>query len=130
MTQQIWHRQGPCKPSSCTTLTLSSHWGRAATGKTILLSMHTGLLQWCPTFCDPVDYGLPDFSAGGFSRQAYWSVLANIGCHTLPEHYTSFWKYFLLPEPLDSSSCTTSICGAHRGKPKSSRTVLGANPSG
>ena len=33
MSLHIWHRQGPCKPSSCTTFTLNSHWGRATTGK-------------------------------------------------------------------------------------------------
>ena len=26
----------------------------------------------------------------GFSRQEYWSVLANTGCHTLLEHYISY----------------------------------------
>ena len=26
---------------------------------------------------------------GGFSRQEYWSVLVNTGCHTLLEHYIS-----------------------------------------
>ena len=26
---------------------------------------------------------------GGFSRQEYWSILANTGCHTLLEHYIS-----------------------------------------
>ena len=30
-----WRRQGPHKPSSCTTFTLNPHWGRAATGKTM-----------------------------------------------------------------------------------------------
>ena len=33
MSLHIWHRQGPCKPSNCTTFTLNSYWGRAATGK-------------------------------------------------------------------------------------------------
>ena len=33
MSLHTWRRQGPCKPSSCTTLTLSFHWGRAATDK-------------------------------------------------------------------------------------------------
>ena len=48
------------------------------------MSMHAGLLRLCPTLYDPVDYGLPGFSiGGGFSRQEYWSVLANTGCHTL-----------------------------------------------
>ena len=27
--------------------------------------------------------------SGRFSRQEYWSVLANTGCHTLLEHYIS-----------------------------------------
>ena len=33
MSLHIWHRQGPCKPSNCTTFTLNSYWGRAATGQ-------------------------------------------------------------------------------------------------
>ena len=39
----------------------------------------------------PLDCGLPGFSVWevGFSRQEYWSVLANTGGHTLLEHYTS-----------------------------------------
>ena len=32
-----WHRQGLCKPSSCSTFTHNSHWGRAATGKVLCL---------------------------------------------------------------------------------------------
>ena len=51
--------------------------------------MQGGLLQLCPTLCDPVDYGLPGFSIRGFSRQEYSSVLASTGCHTLLEHYIS-----------------------------------------
>ena len=31
--------------------------------------------QLCPTLCDPMDCSLPGFSAMGFSRQEYWSVL-------------------------------------------------------
>ena len=30
------------------------------------------------------------FQGRGFSRQEYWSVLANTGCHTLLEHYISY----------------------------------------
>ena len=33
MSLHTWHCQGPCKPSSCATFMLNSHWGRAATGK-------------------------------------------------------------------------------------------------
>ena len=34
--------------------------------------MHTKSLQWCPTFCDPMDH--TPLSVG-FSRQEYWSGL-------------------------------------------------------
>ena len=34
---------------------------------------------------------------GGFSRQEYWSILANIGCHTLLEHYISCCPSHQLP---------------------------------
>ena len=45
-------------------------------------------------------------SERGFSRQEYWSVLANIVCHTLLEHYIFCClshqppEYLVLPEPL------------------------------
>ena len=70
------------------------------------MSTCTGLFQQCPTLCNPVDCGLPGFcQEGGFSRQEYWSVLANTGCHTLLEHYISccpshHLPYLVLPEPL------------------------------
>ena len=34
---------------------------------------------------------------GGFSRQEYWSILANTGCHTLLEHYISCCPSHQLP---------------------------------
>jgi len=55
--------------------------------KRSLSSMHTGLLQSCPTLCDPVNCGLQASLSGGFSRQEYWSILAKTGCHTHLEHY-------------------------------------------
>ena len=81
--------QGPCNPSSWATFMLNPHWGRAAVGKKSHVSMYAGLLQLCPTLCNPVDCSLPCFSVRGFSRQEYWSVLANTGCHTLLEHHMS-----------------------------------------
>ena len=66
-----------------------------------LASICTGSLLLCPTLCDPVDCGLPDFS-----RQEFWSILANTGCCTLLEHYISYCpsrqlpEYLVLPEPL------------------------------
>ena len=48
---------------------------------------------------DSADCGLPRFSCqgGGFSRQEYWSVLANTGRHTLLEHYISCCPSHQLP---------------------------------
>ena len=48
---------------------------------------------------DSADCGLPRFSCqgGGFSRQEYWSVLANTGRHTLLEHYISCCPSCQLP---------------------------------
>ena len=107
MSLHTWHRQGPHKPSICATFILNSHWGRAATGKKSLASMCTGSLQSCPALCDPVDCGLPGFSVReGLSRQEYWGILANNGCHTLLEHCISCCpspqtpEYLVLPEPL------------------------------
>ena len=136
MSLHTWHGQGPRKPSSCATFTLNSHWDRSVTGKKSLASMCTGSLRSCPTLCDPVDCGLPGFSVGGFSRQEYWSVLANTGCHILQEHYISCCPSQQLPStcccqnPCDPSSCITSTPGPHRSKPKSLRAASGANPSG
>ena len=91
MSLHTWRPQDSCKPSSCSTFMLNSHWGRAATGKkekksciyghrvTLLMSE----LLW-PCKLWPVR--LP-CQGEGFSRQEYWSVLANTGCLTLLEHY-------------------------------------------
>ena len=72
---------------------------------------------------------------GGVSRQEYWSVLANTGCHILLEHCISCFPRCQLStcccqNPCDPSSCTTSTPGPHKGKPKPSRAASGANPSG
>ena len=79
--------QCPCKPSSCITFTVNSHWGRAATGKKkkvlcLCRQGHFGPVQLFAT-CQT------SLLERGFSRQEYWSVLANTGCHSLLEHYMS-----------------------------------------
>ena len=86
--------------------------------------------------CDPVDCGLPGFSVrGGFSRQEYWSVLANTGFHTLLEHLfptalaTNSPEYLVLPEPLQHNQLHHFHTCPHRGRTKSSRAASGANPS-
>ena len=102
-----------------------------------LVCMRTGLLWSCPTLCNPVNYGLPGFSARAVLQA---KVLECIGQYWLP--YPSRALYSLLPQPptplstcscqnpCDPSSCTTSTPGPHRGKPKPSRAASGANPSG
>ena len=92
MSMHTWGHQGPRKPSSCATFTLSCHWGRAATGKKSLASMRTGSLRSCPTLCDPVDCGLPGFSVRGFLQAR---ILERIGRYWLL--YPSRALYFLLP---------------------------------
>ena len=73
MSLHTCRHQGPCKPGTCATFTLNPYWGRAAAGKKKkkrkkenLASMHAGLLQFCPTLCEPVDCGLPRLSVWGF----------------------------------------------------------------
>ena len=65
---------------------------------------------------------------GGFSRQGYWSILANTGCHTFLEHYISCYSSSQPTQylnPCNSSSCITSRGKPHRGK----QALTGANPS-
>ena len=91
MSLHTWHLQGPHKPSSCATFTLNSHWSRATTDQKSLPSMCAGSLWSCRDSPWPCKLWLARLLCQGceFSRQEYWSVLANIGCHTLLEHYIS-----------------------------------------
>ena len=82
MSLHTWRRQGPHKPNSCANFMLSSHWGRAATGKESVASICTGSLWSCPTHWDPVDCGLPGFSvregaSPGKNTGAYWPILVS-----------------------------------------------------
>ena len=90
MSLHTLHHQGPHKPSSYAPFTLNSHWGRATTGKnkscvyarTVTLVMSNSL-QPCRLWPTRL------LCQEGVSRQEYWSVLANTGCHTLLELYIS-----------------------------------------
>ena len=91
MSLYTWCCQGPCKPSSCAIFMLNSHWGRAVTGKKMscicahrVTSVVSNSLQPCRL------WSVRLLCQGGeFSRQEYWSVLANTGCHALLDHYIS-----------------------------------------
>ena len=128
--------QGPHKPSIRAPFMLKSHWGRAATGKKKnLASICAGSLWSYPTLCDPVDCGLPGFSARGVLQAG---ILECTGQYWLP--YSSRALYFLVLQsqtplstwccqnPCNASSCITSTPGPHTGKPKSSRAALRSKP--
>ena len=99
---------GTHKPSSCATFTLNSHWGRDARGKTMSCVYAHSITSVVSDSFRPCRLwpARPLCQGGGFSRQEYWSILANTGCHTLLEHYISccpsrqlLW-YLVLPESL------------------------------
>ena len=87
-----WGHQGPRKPSSCATFTLNSHWGTAAAGKSSLVQGHFSIVQIFETM-----WTVASLSGRGFTRQEYWSILANTGCHALLEHYSSCCPSCQLP---------------------------------
>ena len=137
MSLHTWRCQGPCKPSSFSTFTLNSHWGRAATGKKKFLCLcvqgHVGPLQLFATLWTVACQAY--LSGRGVSRQEYWSVLASTGRHPLLERCISCRLSHQLPwvpgaarTPATQSRCTTYPPGPHRGKPKPSRAASGANP--
>ena len=74
--------QGPCKPSSCATFTLNSHWGRPATGKKkscvyahrVALVMSNSL-QPCKLWPARL---LCQGGSPGKSTGVYWSMLVAI----------------------------------------------------
>ena len=95
MSLHTWHHQGPRKLSSCITFMLNAHWEGAATDKRKkksciyacrVASVLSDSLEPCRLWparllCQ----------GGRFSRQGYWSVLANTGCYTLLEHSISYY---------------------------------------
>ena len=108
MSLHTWCCQGPCKPSSCATFTLNSHWGRATTGKKKIFRLcmqdhfgHVNSLQPCRLWLARLLC-----QGGGLSRQEYWSLLANTGCHTFQniifpmDVAINSPEYLVLPEPL------------------------------
>ena len=72
-----------------------------------LASICAGSLWSYPTLCNPVDCGLPGFSARGvLQARILEPILTNTGCHTLLKHFISCCphhhlpEYLVLPEPL------------------------------
>ena len=127
---------GSPQPKQLLHFMLNPQWGRTAIGKKCLVSMHEGCFSRVQLFATLGAVAWQASLSVGFSKQEYWSVLANTGCHTLLEHYISCYPSHQLPwvpglpDPCDPSSCTTSTPGPHWGRPMSSRTASGANRSG
>ena len=63
---------------------------------------------------------------GGFSRQEYWSVLANTGCHTLLEHYISCSPSYQLP--LVAGAARIPVTQATAQPPHLALNVADPNP--
>ena len=130
MSLHTWHRQGPHKPSSCTTFILNCQWGRAATGKKSLASVRTGSLWLCLTLCDPVDCGLPGFSVREGDLQPRILVAIPFWSTIFPAALASNSPEDLeLPEPLQpnqlhhlhtwpSQGQTQVLQGSLRSKPQ------------
>ena len=129
MSLHTWDHQGPRKPSSCATFTFDPHWGRAATGKTSLASMHAGSLQSCSSLCNPVLCPARLLcQGGGLSRQEYWSVLASTGCRTLLEHYISRCPSCQLP--CVPGAARTPVIQAAASPPHLALTEANLKPPG
>jgi len=115
MPLHTWHCQGPWKPSSCATFMLTSHWGRAATGKKkSCISAHRVTLVVSDSLppCRLWPVRLLNHG-GGLSRQEYWNLLANTGCHTLLEHYISCCPNRQLPWVPRAARTPATQAAAH-----------------
>ena len=90
MSLHIWWCQDAQDPSSCSTFTPNSHWVISATGKKKGLCLCIwGRFSHIQLFAALCTVACQASLSVGFSRQKYWSVLANTGCHNLLEHYIS-----------------------------------------
>ena len=125
MSLHTWRHQGPCKPSSCTTCTLNSHWGRAATGKKKSpASMHAAVVSnssqprrlWPARFL---------CQRGGSPGKSTERVLANTGCHTLLEHSISCCLSCQTPGRPGAARTSATQAAA----PPPHLDLTGANPS-
>ena len=137
MFLHTWCWQGLCKLGSCATFALNSHWAELPQARKALhlwaqASVVSNSLQPCR-----LRPGRLLCKGGGFSRQEYWSVWANTGCHTLLEHYISCcpshqlpWVAWCWPEPLRPKQLHHLHTWPSQGQTKSSRAVSGVNPSG
>ena len=118
MSLHFWSHQGPHNPSNGATFMLNPQWGRVATGEKKKSGIyargdHFSHVQLFATLWIVVYQACLSV---GFSRQEYWSVLANTGCHTFPENYISCWpshKLAWVPGATRASVTQAAISSPH-----------------
>ena len=106
---------------------LNSHWGRASTGKKkscIYAHRVTLVVSDSLPPCRLWPVRLLN-QGGGLSRQEYWNLLANTGCHTLLEHYISCCPNRQLPWVPRAARTPATQTAA----PLPHLAFTGANPS-
>ena len=91
-----------------------------------VFEIESEVTQSCPTLCDPMDCGLPGFSAHGFSKREHWN-----GCHFFVQgiFLTYGWNLpvlHLLPAAAAAKSLQSCpiLCNPIDGSPPGS-PVLG-----
>ena len=135
MSLHTWCCQSLHKPSSYATFMLNPHWGRAATGQKVSCLCTQCHFSCVSTLCNPVDCGLPGFSARvGFSRQEYWSISANTG--SIPIKNTIFHaalaanspEYLVLPESLQPKQLHHLHTWPSQGQTQVLQGNLGSKP--
>ena len=92
-----WRCQGARKPSSCTHLHAQPSLKQSCHRQKVLSLCTQGHFGCVQPFVTLWSVACQASRSGGFSRQEYWSVLANTGCHTLLEHYISCCPSCQLP---------------------------------
>ena len=106
--------------------------GQSCRRQKSLASVHAGLLWSCPTLqpCRLWPARLL-YQGRGISRQEYWSVLANTGCHTLLDYYISCCPSHQPPlstwccqGPRKPSSCATFMLNSHWDRLPQAKEVL------
>ena len=127
MSLHTWHHQGPHNSSSCTTFTLSSHWGRADTCKKESCIYACRVASVVSNSLWPCRLWPARFlcQRGGFFTKEYSSVLASTCCNTLLEPYISCCPSHQLPCVPGAARAPTT----HAAASPPHLALIGANPS-
>ena len=139
VTQHTWHHQGPRKPSSCATFTLNPLGGRAATGKKkkqkqkawhLCMQGHLSCVQLFATLWTVACQGSLSGGSPGKNTGVYGPILVAMAFYIscCPSRQPP-WVPGAARTPATQAAAPPPHL-ASQGRPKSSREVSGANPSG